>query len=1079
MTNIRFSGDIGTLQGVALALLVSGAAWVLYYRQIQHRDRLTAVSLPTLRGVAVFLLVLMLTQPVLHHRKVIGELGRLFVVIDSSRSLNVKDLDTTNSRKIQNAYARGQLKGFVDEDLQTAVYGLEHRHRRLTFLVNRSRSMTVLQEASSAYCDALDEALDELKSLDVPAEDPKATGSVTYEIWNGISGSAIAPLVKSEALNKKPDTQKQLKLFEAPRNSGDNYASRITGYLYPPKDGNYTFWIASNDQAELYLSTSDDPKKKHAIAKVLGNVGGRQWDRLPQQKSKPIALKGGQRYFIEALHKEGGGSDHLAVGWQMPDGAKEMPIPGTRLSPMSADKSRTSDDLAISVRTHLNALDKAKDSRNRGDMVPILRQLLHDGTAVLDLLRGHITEDLEKAALSSHPKLDKTIRDYDSHTRWMRMQAMLFDGDDPLIEQLAADHEVELQALKGNKLETLWRSRAGRLSESTDVPAFLASTPIVEVTDLAAALPLEVSTQKTAVLLLTDGQDNHGASPLNTAQILGQKGIPVYTVGMGSTRAPQDLAIRGITGPETVFVKDNANGTIIFSDSMNPGKSFEIRMSFRGKVLWQKALETDGSGMRTVDYQIAVEEHVKRFLADVDRDLKYQSVPMRVKVEIAEIEEDRQRKNNHDSHDLLVVTRRRRILLVEQRPRWEYRYLKSMFKRDDKWDVNCVLPQDVDGKRIFKRGKEEGMLPPDREELLKYDLIILGDVPKEMFVKEELGWLKDFVTIRGGGLILIDGRRQQLQTYAGSEIDVLLPVEWEEGPGLRELKEIALTAAGKVFAPLDLGSEKKANDAVWPDLPAPHWAASTRPVAGTETLVEVKVAERAAPMMVYRRCGSGKVFYCATGDIWRWRYRRADEFHRRFWNQIVDWTMERPFTVQDSHVSLDTGPATYNEGQTADIRVRLRDRDGRLLSKTTCEARLYKDDRLFATIPLTEDEDSGIYRARTARLKPANYTVRIRAEGIDEVDIKAESTFRVRAPISRELAELACNSTLLEEMAMHSNGAYFREEQINEILDVLKPLSSGHVVETDTALWQSYWYFAIVIILLTTDWIWRKKGGML
>ena len=41
----------------------------------------------------------------------------------------------------------------------------------------------------------------------------------------------------------------------------------------------------------------------------------------------------GKRYYFEALHREGGGGDNLAVGWQLPDATMERPIPGNRLSP--------------------------------------------------------------------------------------------------------------------------------------------------------------------------------------------------------------------------------------------------------------------------------------------------------------------------------------------------------------------------------------------------------------------------------------------------------------------------------------------------------------------------------------------------------------------------------------------------------------------------------------------------------------------------------------------------------------------------------------------------------------------------
>jgi hypothetical protein len=100
-----------------------------------------------------------------------------------------------------------------------------------------------------------------------------------------------------------------------------------------PETGNYTFWIASDDNSELWLSTSDNPANKVLIASVNGWTGVRQWTQLASQQSVPVALTAGRRYYIEALHKDGGGGDHVSVGWQLPSGTLERPIPGTRLSP--------------------------------------------------------------------------------------------------------------------------------------------------------------------------------------------------------------------------------------------------------------------------------------------------------------------------------------------------------------------------------------------------------------------------------------------------------------------------------------------------------------------------------------------------------------------------------------------------------------------------------------------------------------------------------------------------------------------------------------------------------------------------
>ncbi|MFL5751946.1 MAG: Ig-like domain-containing protein, partial [Bacteroidia bacterium] len=155
-----------------------------------------------------------------------------------------------------------------------------------------------------------------------------ATGNITRDYWAGISGTSISSI----PLGVTPTSTTLLNIFEGPTSVGDNYGSRIRGYICPPATGNYIFWIASDDNSELWLSTNDQPVNKRKIAFVSGYTSSRQWTKYRSQQSLAMYLNAGQKYYIEALHKEGTQGDNLAVGWQLPDGTLERPIPGSRLA---------------------------------------------------------------------------------------------------------------------------------------------------------------------------------------------------------------------------------------------------------------------------------------------------------------------------------------------------------------------------------------------------------------------------------------------------------------------------------------------------------------------------------------------------------------------------------------------------------------------------------------------------------------------------------------------------------------------------------------------------------------------------
>ena len=232
--------------------------------------------------------------------------------------------------------------------------------------------------------------------------------------------------------------------------------------------------------------------------------------------------------------------------------------------------------------------------------------------------------------------------------------------------------------------------------------------------------------------------------------------------------------------------------------------------------------------------------------------------------------------------------------------------------------------------------------------------------------------------------------------------------------------------------------------------------------------------------MVLRAFGAGRVLYDALDDTWRWRYEVADQYHTKYWNQVADWIAELPFAVHDKLVSIDAGAITYRPGETADLRVRLRDGEGRPVTNAVADAVLYRDGTRIAAIRLTADENAGgLFHGRTAELEPGSYEVAVESAALAAQDAIARTSFKVEARESGELTELSLNEELLRQMAAASGGQYLREEDLPKLVDLLAPLSHGEVIESETVLWQSYWWFVPLILALTVEWFLRKRAGML
>jgi len=175
-----------------------------------------------------------------------------------------------------------------------------------------------------------------------PVDAHLVTGYLKREVYLDVPGIMVADLTNSAKFPDKPNQMNFIKSFEAPMDVADNYGQRISGYLKPPTDGQYVFYIASDDQGELWLSSDSSPERKVRIATQDTWGMPREWSQLPgadgsiNNRSEPITLMAGHYYYMEALMKEGGGGDHCAVAWQKPGELPpvngDLPIAGEYLA---------------------------------------------------------------------------------------------------------------------------------------------------------------------------------------------------------------------------------------------------------------------------------------------------------------------------------------------------------------------------------------------------------------------------------------------------------------------------------------------------------------------------------------------------------------------------------------------------------------------------------------------------------------------------------------------------------------------------------------------------------------------------
>lgn len=682
---------------------------------------------------------------------------------------------------------------------------------------------------------------------------------------------------------------------------------------------------------------------------------------------------------------------------------------------------------------------------------------------------------------AGNKELAEALTEFDALTRWQRAERLLLDPRDGLLTRLADGHDIDLILLRDRKAESVWRQRSGGEQTSVPIPVNWGTTPDHASTDLVTGIraALGDTAENAAVVVVSDGQHNGRGTPEVLAAELGELGVPVFCVGLGSERPARDMVLREVNAPDTVFVDDIAQGAIVFLDSIPEGGRFRVEIKCGETILWEQVFAADGSGERRLEFAFPARE----MAATVGEESRGNH-PFALEANVFQADEGAGSRtpeatlaNNGRRFFMQTISDRPGVLLIDGRPRWETRYLKNFFERAPRWEINALLrplrPWDGD---TWKRGAVPGTFPESRDELFRYDMIILGEVPRGAITDAEAAWIVEFVETRAGGLVFLDGARGHLTKLPTRELAALLPVARGEDKAIA-VKGMRLTSEGMPLAALRFADGEDENARTWESLEPPRWSMPCEPLPGSAVLAEAVDGNGAAsPALVHWRVGRGQVLYAAIDEFWRWRLGVGERYHERFWMQVAGWLSEPPYMVEDDHVSIASDRLVYDPGDLAELRVRLRDATGKFVDTAKLQAVLYEGRNERGSFDLEEDESGGgIYRGISGALASGSYELAIRER--DGKEYPPRLRIEVREPPDLEMRQLHMNRDLLETMARRAGGKFFLEEDVAALPAELAQVDRKEIIASDLRLWSSWWWFLPIVALLTMEWTIRKRCG--
>ncbi len=574
------------------------------------------------------------------------------------------------------------------------------------------------------------------------------------------------------------------------------------------------------------------------------------------------------------------------------------------------------------------------------------------------------------------------------------------------------------------------------------------------------------------VVVISDGGET---GTEEAAALVPDGAVPIYTVGMGTPRVDADLEVVDVSAGEVALAESSVD-LIVAAVRRGGAAPFDIRVLENGKPIDVRrvAPAADGSPVRAVFTVSPPRDTAAVYTAEI---------PTAAGEKVGE--------NNRRSVLVEPPGRRRRILMIEGAPGFEHAFVKRALMADSGIELDSVVRKGRDARGdatyfVQADGARAPRLatgfPQERAALYEYDAVILANLEGGALPRGQLQMLADFVDARGGGLLVFGARSFAQQGYAGTPLDDVLPLQLTgRGSGVLRASAadgprlgVRLTAGGLAHPVMRLDGARESMEQRWASLPALAGVTSLgglRP--GAEALALVSGPDGLRPLVAVQRYGQGRSMLFAGEASWRWRMQMpsTDRSYEMFWRQAGRWIAAgAPPRVSSTIVPAAGGRTT--------IAVDVRSDDFAPVGDADVSLRItHPDGHVAAASARLVDARTGRYAAEFTFEAPGIYRVAASARRGDG-PLGADQRWLLVGGSDAEMAEPRLHEDVLKRVAAASGGAYLSAADAGRLPALLAATAPAPASQTLEELWHTPWMFGLVVLLLGTEWVLRRRWGL-
>lgn len=626
---------------------------------------------------------------------------------------------------------------------------------------------------------------------------------------------------------------------------------------------------------------------------------------------------------------------------------------------------------------------------------------------------------------------------------------------------------------------------AGQHLASVESIEALRETPLSPRSQLAPAL-IELlgsvnNSALAAAVLISDGADNSQQINAQWWQQLAAAGVPVHTVGVGSHRASNDIELADVSVPGILQPETHVSARLNIKHTQS-GVA-RVRVTTAGTLLVAQDIQLPAdvnSSLHSVVFNSG-EAGVRQL--DIDIELLTDEKGSQAQADPYPV-------NNSQARIIQVVDAPKRILYVEGEPRWEYKFLRRAM--NDQTGVDVVSLLRTSPNKFYRQGVSDASelkngFPTTREQLFSYDAVIIGSLEAAELSTAQQTALRDFVSVRGGSLLMLGGRHGLAdggwgRSVVAAALPVVLTSRLSSDTFVSQRVKVQPTVAGSRTPWLQLAESKEMNQLAWDGLPELANVQSVGQVKpGALVLLErpsvLPGAYRAEPLFVIQRYGRGQSAVLGSSGTWRWQMSLPsdDQRHERFWRQtlaaLVEDTQQRLSVETTDTVYRDSDSSQlallaynpdYSHLQVSSLPVSVTQPDG-----SVGTVNLYPDNqrpgRYLGTIPLNDD---GAYSLQSS--------TPLDGESPSAPVINVEQWW-IRQSGNAEQFAAQLNDDFLRRIAKTTGGRYVEIADFEQLGDILAQGNAALKRENRFPLWNMPVLFLCLFFAKALEWLFRLR----